>query len=222
MVPQRTKNRQHPIIDMDQADNFVLAYYAGGATEPKGLPFAAVPEIEPEPGAMRGVYVNTGGGAYVRGSVKIKNGDFVGGDKIVHGDQVAGDKVGGDKTTIHTISGTGIAVGRGAQAHVNQGLSGAELERLFAPLSAAIAAARADVRAEASGKVEDLKREVAKADKADDSRMAKLIDGLVGLVPTAVGAVTSIFATPVLAGVAGNVTKFVLEKIQGESSTQRT
>ena len=59
MVPQRTKNRQqHPIIDIDQADNFVLAYYAGGATQPKGLPFAVAPEIEEEPGAFRGIHVH--------------------------------------------------------------------------------------------------------------------------------------------------------------------
>jgi hypothetical protein len=50
-VPQRTQGRQHPILHFEQADNFVLAYYAGGATQPKGLPFAGEPDIEPEPGA---------------------------------------------------------------------------------------------------------------------------------------------------------------------------
>jgi len=50
VVPQRTDNRQHPILKFEQSDNFILAYYAGGATEPKGLPFAAEPEIESEPG----------------------------------------------------------------------------------------------------------------------------------------------------------------------------
>jgi len=51
MVPGKTNNRQHPIMDFRQSDNFVLAYYAGGETEPKGLPFTEEPEIEPEPGA---------------------------------------------------------------------------------------------------------------------------------------------------------------------------
>ncbi|MBD2459116.1 caspase family protein [Nostoc sp. FACHB-87] len=52
VVPRRTRDRQHPIFNFEQADNFILAYYAGGATEPKGLPFDGEPEIEPEPGAF--------------------------------------------------------------------------------------------------------------------------------------------------------------------------
>lgn len=51
VVPGRTGGRQHPILHFEHADNFVLAYYAGGDTQPKGLPFAGEPEIEPEPGA---------------------------------------------------------------------------------------------------------------------------------------------------------------------------
>ncbi|MBW4559638.1 MAG: caspase family protein [Mojavia pulchra JT2-VF2] len=52
VVPRRTRERQHPILNFEQADNFILAYYAGGETEPKGLPFDGEPEIEPEPGAF--------------------------------------------------------------------------------------------------------------------------------------------------------------------------
>ncbi|MBH8578287.1 caspase family protein [Nostocaceae cyanobacterium CENA369] len=52
VVPRRTRDRQHPILNFEQADNFMLAYYAGGETEPKGLPFDGEPEIEPEPGAF--------------------------------------------------------------------------------------------------------------------------------------------------------------------------
>lgn len=51
-VPQRTSNRQHPILSFSQADNFVLAYYAGGDTVPKGLPFTMEPVIEAEPGRL--------------------------------------------------------------------------------------------------------------------------------------------------------------------------
>lgn len=50
-VPGRTKGRQHPILHFKEADNFVLAYYSGGEAEPKGLPFAEEPEIEPQAGA---------------------------------------------------------------------------------------------------------------------------------------------------------------------------
>lgn len=38
-VPGRTNDRQHPILHFEHADNFVLAYYAGGDTQPKALPF---------------------------------------------------------------------------------------------------------------------------------------------------------------------------------------
>ncbi len=51
VVPGRTKQRQHPILHFEHADNFVLAYYAGGDTQLKGLPFDVEPEIEPESGA---------------------------------------------------------------------------------------------------------------------------------------------------------------------------
>ena len=272
-VPQRTANRQHPIIDLEQADNFVLAYYSGGSSQPKGLPFAAPPEIEPEPGAFRNVTnvqggqvnietmtggflqpgwtvsgpvnqagrdmvnaqgsqgfvnqpagpvtqhfgnrVDTSGGAYVGGAVTIGSGDFVGRDKVVHGDETHGDKVGGDKISVGNVSGTGIAIGSGARAQVQKGLSGTDLDRVFAPLTAVVNAAPPSARAEATQKVQELKSEVAKGEKADDTRIAMLIDGLVGLVPAGVSAVASIFATPGPAGLAGNATKFVLDKIKG-------
>jgi hypothetical protein len=80
VVPGRTEDRQHPILHFEQADNFVLAYYAGGETEPKGLPFAGEPEIEPEPGAWRidqreqvvqGHQINVGG--QISGPVAVAN-----------------------------------------------------------------------------------------------------------------------------------------------------
>jgi hypothetical protein len=96
MVPQRTQNRQHPILNFDGADNFIVAYYAGGQTEAKGLPFSSGQiEIEPEPGAFRtqtnqqgsigqigSRTINTGGGTYVEGDVNTDGGDFIGGNKI--------------------------------------------------------------------------------------------------------------------------------------------
>jgi hypothetical protein len=44
VVPRRTENRQHPILNYLQADNFVLSYYAGGETQFKVLPFDEWPE----------------------------------------------------------------------------------------------------------------------------------------------------------------------------------
>ena len=46
--------------------------------------------------------------------------------------------------------------------------------------------------------------------------MAKLVDGIVGLVPGAVSAVVGAFATPILGGIAGPVTQYVLDKMKGQ------
>lgn len=222
MVPQRTKNRQHPILNFKQADNFVLAYYAAGDTQPKGLSFAAQPEIEPEPGAFAGLsttstVINTGGGSYIGGSLDNRGGSFVGRDKIVYGDEVHGDKVLGDKTTIGAITGSTIGViGRVEQSTVIVGVPAADLERLFAPIMAAAQQVDPAQRQAAEQAAQELKAEAGKGKNADDTRLAKLIDGLVGLVPTAVTAVVSAFASPILAGVAGPVTHYVLQKLSGK------
>ncbi len=50
-VTRRTGERQHPVLHFEEADNFEIAYYAGGGVQPKGLPFREEAEIEPEPGA---------------------------------------------------------------------------------------------------------------------------------------------------------------------------
>ena len=46
VVPKRTHDKQHPILNWREGDNFRLAYYAGGELEPKELPFDEIPEIE--------------------------------------------------------------------------------------------------------------------------------------------------------------------------------
>lgn len=96
VVPRLTQGKQHPIADLDEggADNFKLAYYAGGNVQPKGLPFGEM-EIEPEPGEFNRQITNIGR------------------------DYIGGDQTGGDKITVGNVSGTGIAIGRSAQATVS-------------------------------------------------------------------------------------------------------
>jgi hypothetical protein len=150
-----------------------------------------------------GTQVNTDGGAYVGGNVKA-GGNFVGRDRIVHGDQI----------TMGDVSGTGNPIGRGAQSSVTQGISPRDLESLFAPLLAVVAQqTTTDKQAAAVQQVQELKAEIAKGKQADDSTMGKVIDNLVGMVPGAVGSVVSMFSTPILGGIAGPVTKFVLDKL---------
>ena len=176
-----------------------------GRAQPRSVPAACTSGGKNTGSINTGTQVDTGGGAYIRGNVNA-GGDFVGRDKTVHGDQI----------TTGDISGTGIAIGRDAQANVTQGISPRDLEPLFAPLLAAVAReAPAEKKAVAVQQVQELKAEVAKGKQADDGKIAKLVDGLVGLVPKAVGAVVSTFASPILGGIAGPVTKYVLEKLKG-------
>jgi hypothetical protein len=82
------------------------------------------------------------------------------------------------------------------------------------PLAEAIAAAPPPTKAEAEAKLAELQAEAAKGKGANDGRLAKLLDGIVALVPGAATAVVSAFATPILAGLTGPVTAFVLEKLR--------
>ena len=48
MVPNRTGDKQHPILKIAGADNFAIAYYAGGEKKPKSLNiFDETPVIQP-------------------------------------------------------------------------------------------------------------------------------------------------------------------------------
>jgi hypothetical protein len=92
-VPQRTYDRQHPILNFEQADNFVIAYYAGGDTIPKGAPFTGEPVIEAEPGTLRATYQAE---AHDRSTVVQGSGNLTatGGSVVVGGDVEGGVTLG--------------------------------------------------------------------------------------------------------------------------------
>ncbi|MBB4291478.1 ammonia channel protein AmtB [Rhizobium leguminosarum] len=127
-----------------------------------------------------------------------------------------GEKSGAGQSGGVNISGTVGSVGGdivGGDKHVGV-IPAAAIEAALQPLFVSVGAASAENQAEAEAKLAALKVEVTKGKDADDGIVAKLVDGFVGLVPTAASAVVSAFATPILGAVAGPVTKFVLEKIQ--------
>ena len=72
------------------------------------------------------------------------------------------------------------------------------------------------MRSEAEAKLAALKQEASKGKDANDGVIAKLVDRLVGLAPGVASAVVSAFATPILGGVTGPVTAFVLDKLRGK------
>jgi hypothetical protein len=93
--------------------------------------------------------------------------------------------------------------------------SAAALDGALKPLIEAIHVAPAETRTEADAKLAALKQEAAKGENANDSTIAELVEGLVKLVPGAVSAVVSAFATPILGGIAGPITGYVLGKLRG-------
>jgi hypothetical protein len=107
---------------------------------------------------------------------------------------VGGDIVGGDKITYPPV---------------------ADVTAALAPLRLLIAATPTEHQPEAVEKLETIKQEAARGPEADDGAMARAVDGLVRLIPNAASVVASAFAKPVLAGIAGPVTSFVLEKLRG-------
>ena len=113
-----------------------------------------------------------------------------------------------------------------ATDHFDLGLIGCNTSRLRAnctlrnqvlrPVEEAIRTAPPANQPEAMQKLEELKGEAARGKNAKDGAVAKLVDSLVSLMPNAVSAVVSAFATPLLGGLAGPATKYVLDKIQGK------
>lgn len=140
-----------------------------------------------------------------------QTGDINTGTKIVNKSAIT--DTGGGAYVGGSVNAGGDFIGRDK---ITYGSLPAELELLFVPLLEVVAQQAApDKRVEAEEKVEVLKTEVAKGVDADDGVLARIIDGLVTMVPGAVGTVVSLFATPILKDVAGNATRFVLEKLRG-------
>lgn len=177
----------------------------------------------------------TGSGAIAQGSGAVavgRGGVVIGGantGSIITGTQIIGDLVRGDKvlgekigSQINTMGGayfggnvtaSGDVVGR--DQVITQALSSHDLESLLAPLIAIVAQhAPPDKQALVEQQVQELRLEIAKGKHSQDARIAKIVDGLAGMVPAAVTTVISTFATPALSGIVGPVTKFVLEKLK--------
>lgn len=196
-VPQRTKDRQHPILHFEQADNFVLAYYAGGDSEPKGLPFVEEPVIEAEPGMLRAYQAQlSGSGAIAQGlgaTAVGERGIYVGGNVsggISTGDHnVQGDWVRGDKITVGDITdSSGIAIGRGAQSAVTSYQRGGNVDSIaaaFARLYQALAESQAAAaqKAVAQQAIEKLDQEAQKGEAANEAEVQQWFEILLKMLP---------------------------------------
>ena len=88
VVPQRTGGKQHPTIKFHQADNFAVAYYAGGAKEPQPLDFPVDPATAavPEPPARIEIRNSEIGGSVIGGDLNMTGSTFVGGSQTTQQD----------------------------------------------------------------------------------------------------------------------------------------
>jgi len=169
--------------------------------------------------------IDTGGGTYIRGNVNA-SGDFVGRDKVTHGDNVHGDKVQGDKFTgdkvmgnknegdqisVGNISGSsGLAIGRGAQATVHSGVQSSDLTDLFAVIYRQIDARINDPvdRGEVRQNVERIEQEVGKGDAANQDRVKRWMAAVKDIAPDIFAALVRALLNPaaqISAGIAGLV-----------------
>lgn len=89
-----------------------------------------------------------------------------------------------------------------------------KLDELFQPLKEQVQAAPPDKRPQAEAHVQELHSELSKGPNANTERLNTIIDGLVALVPGALSAVVSMFASPLLTGLVGPATKFVLDRLK--------
>jgi hypothetical protein len=156
-------------------------------------------ELTKEEQGMAKKTVNTGGGANIEGTLTV-GGDFVGRDKVTHGDEVKGDKVGGDKITVGDISGSqGVAIGRGARATVTTGVDGSDLAKLFAAVYQGIKDRPDDPnvdKQELQETVKKVEEEAAKGENANPTKVNRWLKLLADVAPDIVGGVVSILTSP--------------------------
>ena len=99
--------------------------------------------------------------------------------------QASGDYVGGDKINVGDVSGTGIAIGSNAQAHVQQGGGDQEaFARAFAQIYAAIKARPGDPdvdKDEVTDTVKSIQQEAQKGEQANENKLTRWLHNLASM-----------------------------------------
>lgn len=204
VVAGRTKEKQHPVLHFEHADNFVMAYYAGGETHPKGSPFDEEPEIEPEPGAWTNIDQSQ---TAVQGSMQIGNSIVEGGfyqpNLTIQGNAIhtQGDINHNESIKVGDIKdSTGIAIGHGAQARVTEQTfyPGDEITRAFIAIKAALESLPVGTaKEEASDAIDKLEAEARKGDSADEGRVRRWLNSLAETAPDAWDVALDTFVQPI-------------------------
>jgi len=140
--------------------------------------------------------IDTGGAPYFGGNVNVGR-DFVGRDKIVHGDEI----------TTGDITNSQVATGRGARVETSQGVGGVELAAIFQAALDRVAERPPDPdvdREEIQDTVAKVRDEVAKGDAANVTKVERWLRQLLDLAPDVADVALKGLANPV-AGVAAAI-----------------
>jgi hypothetical protein len=169
--------------------------------------------------------IDTGGGAYIGGSLNV-GGDFVGRDKVVHGDEVRGNKIGGDSIVANIGSGAkNVAVGKNITQTITEQVGPpqpddkpaieAQLQRLLVALNTASIEPRTAGRAE--GYIEDLQGELTKTGKdetPDSNTITKASDWLLKNVPELTTALGELFGMPAVGRILAKTGEATIEWVR--------
>jgi hypothetical protein len=101
---------------------------------------------------------------------------FVNNEEVLMANPNSNNQSGGVNISGSTVHIGGDVVGRDKITNVTTGISGDQLNQLFAPLMNALRAAPSEKQNEAMQKAEELKKEVAKGKDANDRVMAKIVE----------------------------------------------
>lgn len=169
-----------------------------------------------------------GGGAVAQGpgaTAVGQRGVYVGGSvsgSVVSGDDNTVTQVGGDQIEVGDISGSsGIAIGREAQAHVQQGVSGQELARIFAAVYRRIEERpeHPDVdKEEIVAEVQRIEKEVAKKEQANPNRLERWLRNLANMAPDILDVMAASLGGPVSGATA--VLAKIINKVRSEAGLE--
>lgn len=151
--------------------------------------------------------VNTGGGAYVGGSVNTGGGDFVGGNKITKAER-GGVAIGGN------VSGSTIVTGEHNVVGSTVTLQGDYIQQILTEIEAHPALDPLD-KEDLKSDVKELQKEDEKGQEADESRISRHLRNIKRMAPDILDVVLASIGNPV-AGF-GMAAKKVAEKMKSEA-----
>lgn len=160
------------------------------------------------------------GGAVVGAIVGAEDSHIHVGGTQEYGDVVEGDVVEGDQIQVGDISNSSaVAIGRGAQASVSQGLGGDDLVKLFAPIYQQIEARPEDPdvdKAELKETVQKIQKETAKGDAGNPNKVERWLKTVALMADDILGVTVTSLTNPA-AGVAAVIRK-IAQKVKEEAA----